>query len=101
MYTDDTSLAGFAYYYAVTAYDTGHSTWTSSDGTRTLSDLPPAAQQSVQSGLESGLSAPEQFFRYSWIPTSPAVAAYAEAETPGSEGVCGAQSLFGRWFSRL
>ena len=79
-YTDDTSLAGFAYYYAVTAYDTGHSTWTSSDGTRTLSDLPPAAQQSVQSGLESGLSAPEQFFRYSWIPTSPAVAAYAEAE---------------------
>ena len=56
---DDAALAGFEYYYAVTAYDTGHSDY--------------KGRGSVPS-LEAGLGAPEQIFRNSYIPVSPAVA---------------------------
>lgn len=59
-FVDSESLAGFEYYYAVTAYDTGHSDF--------------KGRGSVPS-LESSLSAVEQFFPFSKTPTSPAVAA--------------------------
>jgi len=64
-YVDDTSLAGFEYYYAVTAYDTGHSDFKGRG---------PVESQ------ESSLSALSQFFPFSKTPSSPAVAANAVAD---------------------
>ena len=69
-YVDDSALAGFEYFFAVTAYDAGHSDF--------------KGRGAVPS-LESGLSAPEQILRNSYIPTSPAVASNVEANALSRE----------------
>ena len=55
---DANSVPGFEYYYSARSYDTGHATW--SNGISSMSDLDSGQQQRIQSGLESGGSAPEQ-----------------------------------------
>ena len=64
-YVDDTALSGFQYYYAVTAYDTGHNDFKG---------------RGAVPELESGLAAAEQLFRYEDPPVSPAIAANADAD---------------------
>ena len=63
-FVDETALSGFQYYFAVTAYDTGHNDF------KGRGPVP---------SLESGLSAAEQVFRYEDPPFSPAVASNVEA----------------------
>ncbi len=59
-YDDETSAAGFAYWYSVRSVDSGHQTWSNDDGSVTLADLPEIVQKHVKAGLESGKVSPEQ-----------------------------------------
>ncbi len=54
-YEDLDSAAGFTYHYSVRPFAKGYSAWTSSDGKKTLADIPSArVRANVQKGYESG-----------------------------------------------
>ena len=59
-FEDETSAPGFNYWYSVRSVDSGHTSWTNNDGSKTLADLPEKVRQNVQNGMESGHSAPDQ-----------------------------------------
>ena len=71
IYDDVGSVAGFNYWYAVRAFDTGHDDWAGK--VSVMATLPSKVAAHVRAGLEGGYSADEQAAHLPASPSQPAV----------------------------